>query len=213
MSTTEATLTNISCTSLPPPQDFKLLLSQLLDFFPSPEILTEYFFLGRTDPIEYSDFSDSCLSLGITEYFSDLSKIFHEAFQDNSLHKNIFVLKAIEVQNAGLSSKKKKEKAPESEKVLKILKKIIRGSSDDQSEKTKKVIRIIKHAKSPNDLLIKIQNEVPFVEIEDEELIVLMEYSKAQKIKRKKAEMNMTAKLMDSPYTLVPCSVGSRKHT
>lgn len=213
MSTTDATLTNISCTSLPPPQDFKLLLSQLLDFFPSPEDLTEYFFLGRTDPIEYSDFFDSCFTLGITEYFSDLSKIFNEAFQNNSFHKNAFVLKAIDVQNSGLSSRKKKIKVPESEKVLKILKKIISRTSDNQSEKTKKVIRIIKHAKSPNDLLVKIQNEAPCIEITDEELIVLMEYSKAQKIKRKKAELNMTTKLMDSPYTLVPCSVGSRKHT
>ncbi|OMJ77901.1 hypothetical protein SteCoe_22423 [Stentor coeruleus] len=213
MSTTEATITNISCTSLPPPQDFKLLLSQLLDFFSSPEDLTEYFFLGRTDPIEYYDFFDSCFTLGITELFSDLSKIFHEAFQNNSLYKNAFILKAIEVQNAGILSKKKKLKASEPEKVLKIVKKIVSGTSDNQSEKTKKVIRIIKHSRSPSELLMKLQNEFNCTEITDEELIILMEYSKAQKIKRRKADLNMTAKLMDSPYTLVPCSVGNRKHT
>ncbi|OMJ70369.1 hypothetical protein SteCoe_31661 [Stentor coeruleus] len=211
--TTEATITNISCTSLPTPQDFKLLLIQLLDYFSSPEDLAEYFFLGRIQPIEYSDFFDSCFTLGIAEFFSDLSKIFHEAFQGNSLYKSTFILKAIEVQNIGLLSKKKKLKIPGSEKILKIVKKIINGTSDNQSEKMKKVIMIIKHAKSSSDLLKKIQNVVPYIEITDEELVMLMEYSKSQKIKRRKANLNKTAKVIDSLYTLMPYSAGYRKHT
>ncbi|OMJ84623.1 hypothetical protein SteCoe_14214 [Stentor coeruleus] len=212
MTTSEATPTNISCTALPPPQDFKFLLLQLLDYFPSPEILTDYFFLNRKNPIEYSDFYESCLALGITVFFSDLNKIFDEACKEKAVSRKRFLNKAIEIQNAECWPEKKEKKNVESLTLSGIMRKIMRNSSDTLHNRTKKFLILIKHAKNPTDLLAKIQNEYPGITLSDQELLVLMEYIKIQKSKKKKPDLNMTLKLTGSPYTLIPCSIAYRKN-
>ncbi|OMJ91513.1 hypothetical protein SteCoe_5883 [Stentor coeruleus] len=212
MTTTEATPTNISCTALPPPQDFRFLLLQLLDYFPSPETLTDYFFLNRKNLLDYFDFYESCLALGITVFFSDLSKIFDEACKEKVLSRKRFLTRAIEVQNAECWPEKKERKNTESLTLSRIMKKILRNSSDTLHNRMKKFLMLIRHAKNPTDLSAKIQNEHPAIRLSDQELSVLMEYTKVQKCKKKKPDLNMTFKLTRSPYTLIPCSVAYRKN-
>ncbi|OMJ76659.1 hypothetical protein SteCoe_23932 [Stentor coeruleus] len=209
LTTSEATPTNISFSSLPPPQDFDFLLSQLLDYFSSPEQLGDFFFFGRKNLIDYTDFFESCLSLGITEYFSDLRKIFNEGSQRGLFYKQKFLNKAIQIQNFGCKSYKK---IPRNHKPNRMIQRIYQSPSDTQAMKSKKFQSLVKYGKSPKKLLHNLSCENASPKLKNKKIVFFMKSFKFHRAKKVKSSMNMTVKVTSSPYMLIPCSIAYRKH-
>lgn len=212
LTTSEATPTNISFSSLPPPQDFDFLLSQLLDYFSSPEQLGDFFFFGRKNPIDYRDFFDSCLSLGITEYYSDLKKIFEEGSQKGLFYKQKFLNKTIQVQNLDCRGHKKPKKGPKNQGLYRVMQRIYQSPSDTLPAKSKKFLSLVKYGKSPEKFMHNLSCENGNPQSKNHEIVIFVKSSKGHRVKNVKSSLNMTVKIASSPYMLIPCSVAYRKH-
>ena len=208
---TKDTQVNISNSMLPLPQDFNCFITQLLDIFSTAESLVDYFFIDRREPIKFNDFSESCFSIGLNVFFSDLETIFEEAVKENCIIRKGFLKKIITIQNNEEKVLERRESV-DRHTLSSIMNKILPCDKDNYSEKTKKILGIVKNAKGPDDLLAKIQTEVDEPNLSTSELSLLIEYSKVQKKKTKKDDLNLTTKLNGSPYALIPCSVAYNKH-
>ena len=210
LNSTKDTPNEISTSMMPPPQDFSFFITQLFDFFSTPEVLTDYFLIDREDLIAYSEFFDSCESLEIIQFFSDLRKIFNEICVEGGICREDFLQKAIDVQNSECLNKHEK-RSKETHTLSSIMSKILPKFLDVESNRTKKVLGIIKSAKNTDELSAKIRAEVREVKLSESELLLLIDYSKVQRSKKRKMDLNSTTKLNSSPYTLIPCSVGYAK--
>ena len=200
---------DISSSLLPPPQDFNFFITQLLDTFSSPEVLTDYFYTDRDESLLFDQFLDSCKALGLDQFFSNLASIFSEVSFDSFLSKTQFLNKTIEIQNAEVHLPIKKQKKPSS--LMAIMKKILPKSFESTPSKTKKILNIIKNAKNEEDLIEKISAEVKSVNLTFDEIIMLLEYSKAQNRKKGKEGFNETLRVIISPFTLIPCTSAYNK--
>lgn len=209
--TTNETSNEISISMLPRPQDFSFFLIQLLDIFSSPEILADFFFLGRENRISYFEFFESCEALEVTRYFSNLKKIFEEICIVDVVCKEFFLEKAIETQNSEI--RMEKELGGKRHSLESVMGKVMLTAVDGMPNKTKKILQIIKSAKDSEELLGKIKGEVSEIKLSPSEVSVLMHYSKAQKGKKqRKLDLNSTTKLNRSPYKLIQSAIGYNKN-
>jgi hypothetical protein len=199
---------HISITKLPPAQDFNFFLTQLLDVFSSPETLTEYFFINRHDFIDYNQFLESCICLGMDQFFSDLLGLFEEIAEFKSLARESFLRKCIEVQNNEIKVKK----AENSNKSLSsVIKRILPKSADSFQARMKKIMSAMKLAKNSDEIMERIRDELG-VKLTKNDLVLIIDYSKQQNRKKPyKEDLNLTGKLSGSPYNLISSTLGTKK--
>lgn len=68
-------------------QNSEKFMKKLFTIFQDEVCVVNYFFLSRSEEINYEDFEESCICLGIEKEFEELNVVFHEIKDGDSLSK------------------------------------------------------------------------------------------------------------------------------